>query len=336
MTTAPPNASDIDLIEEEAIAWFVVRQDAEGFTRQEEFERWRARSADHAASYARIERLYRDAAILEGSGRFGKGRNAPAVTATIARRWRVPLVAASAAVAVASLGLLLHVWSGGEAPASQSSPAQVLASDRGAIRSIHLADGSTIILDTASRVDVRLSESQRHFAVVTGRARLDLVNDGRPFVVTAAQEEIAGEAALLDVESSGEVGQAVLWRGAAQARPLWHDATFRPDSATLRRATVRVLGPHGGHQGTSRDAAGSRDWPSGWAEYRALPLGTLVEVVNSYGHTPLRIDDPAVASTLVSGRFRLTDPEAVAQRLADVFDLAITRRVDGIHLAARK
>ena len=218
----------------------------------------------------------------------------------------------------------------------RSSPAQVLASDRGGIRSIHLADGSTITLDAASRVDVRLSESQRHFAVVTGRARLDLVNDGRPFVVTAAQEEIAGEAALLDVETSGEGGQAVLWRGAAQARPLWHDATFRPDSAALRPATARVLGPRGERQETSRDAVGSRDWPSGWAEYRALPLGTLVEVVNSYGHTLLRIDDPAVASALVSGRFRLTDPEAVAQRLADVFDLAITRRADGIHLASRK
>ncbi|NMN04814.1 MULTISPECIES: FecR domain-containing protein [unclassified Novosphingobium] len=336
MTTDPPTSPDFDVIEEEAIAWFVVRQDAEGFTRQEEFERWRARSATHAASYARIERLYGDAAILQGSGRFGKGRNAPTVTAAVARHWRVPLVAALAALVVVGLGLLLHIWSGREAPALQSSPAQVLASDRGAIRSIRLADGSTITLDAASRVDVRLSESQRRFALVTGRARLDLVNDGRPFIVTAAQEEIAGQAALLDVETTGEAGQAVLWHGAAQARPLWHDATFRPDTAVLRPATARALGPTAGRQAAPRDAVGSRDWPSGWAEYRALPLSTLVEVVNSYGHMPLQIDDPAIASELVSGRFRLTDPDAVAQRLAEVFNLVVSRRADGIHLAARK
>ncbi|MET3472942.1 transmembrane sensor [Novosphingobium sp. 1529] len=333
MTTVPPTGPEIDLIEEEAIAWFVVRQDAEGFTRQEEFEGWIARSAAHAASYARIERLYHDAAILQASDRYGADRHEPTIAVAQSRHRHGLLIAGLVAVAVAGLGLLLHAWSGSEQP---SSPAQVLASDNGAIRSIHLADGSTITLDAASRVDVHLSGSQRRFALVNGRARLDLVKDGRPFIVTAAQEEIAGDTALLDVETSGEAGQAVLWRGAAQARPLWHDAALRSDAAPLRASTARALGPHAGHQVSPRDAVGSRDWPSGWAEYRALPLGTLAEVVNSYGNTPLRIDDPAVASALVSGRFRLTDPDAVAQRLADVFNLVIMRRADGIHLAARK
>jgi transmembrane sensor len=336
MTSVPPTGPEIDLIEEEAIAWFVVRQDAEGFTRQEEFERWIARSAAHAESYARIERLYRDAAILQGSDRYGAARHQPTTTVAQSRHRHRLLVAVLAAVAVAGLGLVLRGWPGRELPALPSSPAQVLSSDSGAIRSVRLIDGSTITLDSASRVDVRLSGSQRRFALVAGRARLDLVDDGRPFVVTAAQEEIAGTAALLDIETSGAAGQAVLWRGTAKARPLWHDATLRQDTAVLRPATARALGPAADRQAASRDAVGSRDWPSGWAEYRALPLGTLVEVVNSYGHTPLQIDDPAVASALVSGRFRLTDPDAVAQRLADVFDLVITRRADGIHLAARK
>lgn len=330
MNQSPQTLLDEAILEDEAIAWFVVLKGTEGEARRAEFTQWQARSPAHAAAYARIARVHEEAAILRHSHRFGPARSAPdKPKIRHALRWAVP---AGVFIATALIGLALH-----DRPNPDADPAsrQILSSARGEIRAVRLADGSTVTLDTASRVEVRFDGAARHLALLQGRARFALVDDGRPFAVAVGGQEITGRRALFDVHADGPDSEATLWNGEARSRPLWHNADYTGNGETLQPGVIQPLGLQH-HRHGSRDALGSRDWPSGWVEYRALPLATLAEVVNSYGGTPLVLDDASAAGQLVSGRFRVTDPAAVASRLGDVFDLSVTRRDNALHLATRK
>jgi transmembrane sensor len=77
----------------------------------------------------------------------------------------------------------------------------------------------------------------------------------------------------------------------------------------------------------------TRDWPTGWVEYRSISLDALVAQANRYAKVPIVLDDPSLASLQASGRFKLTDTEKFAARIAEPFGLRVSRRSGGIHLS---
>ena len=79
----------------------------------------------------------------------------------------------------------------------------------------------------------------------------------------------------------------------------------------------------------------SAEWPSGWAEHRSIPLDQLISEANEYASLPIVVEDPKIAKRDVSGRFKISDTEIFLQRIADLFDLTIHRRPDGIYLRSQ-
>src|SRR3546814_2560566 len=51
--------------------------------------------------------------------------------------------------------------------------------------------------------------------------------------------------------------------------------------------------------------ADTRNWPSGWVEYRTIALGELIRDANRYAQRPIILDDPRLASPAASGRIPL-------------------------------
>jgi transmembrane sensor len=86
----------------------------------------------------------------------------------------------------------------------------------------------------------------------------------------------------------------------------------------------------------SGTAAASADWTTGWTEQRSIRLDILIAMANRYAATPLVLDDPALGGRTLSGRFRISEPEELAHRIATLFDLDILRRDDRIYLRPRK
>lgn len=325
--------NDDGLIKDEAIAWFVVMQGPDADAKAGTFSAWIARSSAHAAAYDGITAIYRDASVLQRSNIYGPQREA--------RRRRMQPIAAMLIVLVILLVPLTLFDFGGRSGSETGVQQAILVGPAGAIRTVQLIDGSKVTLDSAARVAVNIEKNARNFTIEAGRARFAFARDPRPFAVTAAGGLITGVQAEIDFAvDDPNIVEVTLWKGEARAAP----SKARLQSAALvvplragRPAWFRATDFARHSRQVAGGANAVRDWPDGWADYRAISLGQLADMVNSYGNGPkLVIDDPAVARLQVAGRFRVTDAVAVTARLEEVFDLSATYQDGSLHLEKRR
>lgn len=332
-------------IREEAERWLVRLDKDKSPETKAEFNRWAERSPDHRREFEWIEKVYVGGEILIDSDKFGAGRKdeTPALEpARSSKRWLMVGTAAAAAAAV----LFMAFGAGGaQLPGSfpgnsmSAHAAEPLVTSRGEIRSFSLADGSTATLDTESRVEVAMTKGQRHLRILKGRARFAVAPDARSFRVQAGAGEVVASQGEFDVAYEG--GEQII------VRLISGDAGVRPASKQSHEARTSqplqqdgVLGYRAGDYRSATiqpDAAVTalQNWPSGWADYRSIRLDKLVAEANRYADKPIILDDRATASLVAVGRFRISKTDVFVERIAELFDLSISRRDDGIHLRKR-
>jgi transmembrane sensor len=216
-----------------------------------------------------------------------------------------------------------------------SAEAQVYRTGHGDIRSFDLADGSNLTLDTDSRVKVIFDSARRHAQIEEGRARFVVKADERPFTIDAGTGRVVTNDGTLDVAVGRDrrvdlqllAGAADLREGkegsdhVARMLTVDQSVTYSADAFEPRPVAAPI-----------RD---TRNWPEGWVDYRTIPLADLISEANRYAKTPIIIDDPALASRGVTGRFRLTDTDNFVKRVAELCALKVTKKADGIHLSRK-
>lgn len=335
-------------LREEAAMWFARMMRPDAAQHRDALKAWLDADERHGEAYRRIERRYEASGVVSQSpGRIGTS-GVPSW-----RRWITPAgwgVAgiggglAAAAIMLLALSGAIAVLLGPDAareydPKLAPSMASVdhassyrVDTRRGEIRTIKLADGSKITLDTAARLVVALDEHERRISLARGRARFDVAHDTRPFVVSAGNGAITARGTVFDVDINerGRV-DVLLLRGAI-------DVNVREGARAL---PVRRLRPN---EKTAFGSAGFiaeiepvspalADWPGGLMDVEALPLPILLREANRYGTVPIVLGAPELELLRVSGRFRVDRPEALIQNLAALFDLSVDRsRADRISL----
>lgn len=244
-----------------------------------------------------------------------------------ARRWASAGWAAAAAVA---LMLGLHPDSP-VAPLLSPAQASSYMSPPGVIRHFRLEDGSRLILDSDSRVLVKIDRTQRELRLLGGRARIAVRADRRAFTIRAGVGEVLAHRGVIDAQSDATGYVEVILRaghGTLTPRPGRPGGDIRLTVGQAVAYNVKTSTP------ILVDPAhvDARDWPEGWADYRAISLGALVKQANRYARTPVVLDDPALAALPASGRFQLTDSQRFTRQIAELFDLDMIARADGLHL----
>lgn len=322
-------------LEDEAIAWLARMRGPDGPAFKGRFERWRTQSPEHRRAYEWATRHFEGASILKQSDRHGEAR-------TRRRPIRKWLVAGAALAAAASIMFITMgnrlVVGGADIFSGTSVSRPPLVTRRGEIRTFRLADGSSVTLDTNSRLVVAMDASARRLRLESGKARISVAKDARPFIVTAGAGQITANQATFDLGYDDRLVRLTLIEGRADVRPAVQSAVYtvpvKPVFAGqcfVYRVSDFVAVPQ------ARQSAGvdERQWPTGWFEYRSVPLGVLVSEANRYAARPIVLDGPEIGSLQVSGRFRLTDTGGFADKIAQVFDLQVSREPDSIHLRRR-
>jgi len=316
-------------IEDEAVGWFVRMRGEEANQLRPEFDAWVNASPEHRRAYDWAARHFSASEILK----------TPKRTHVSQPRKHLGWLAAGAAAAAAVL-LAINLNAPFQAPVANNSPAAIqpgssLATAHGEIRIFRLTDGSSVTLDSDSRIEVAMNDTERRLRLLGGKARVAVARERRPFVVEAGAGEVETEEALFDIGFNRPNSILVsLVSGKAAMRGLVQPAAYYRASQPLMRGR-----PMAYSAGSFRpypvagQIADDRDWPSGWVEYREISLAALVAEANRYAVRPVRLDDPETGALKVSGRFKLTDTETFVSRTAELFDLAISRRSDGTYLA---
>ena len=201
----------------------------------------------------------------------------------------------------------------------------------GEIRTVSLADGVQITLDTDSRLVADTEGGRPRLRLERGRARVETPG---ALAVEAGAARIRADRGVFDLRRLGGDGLDV----AAMNGGLEIDAA--PGSTVLVRNLRLSPGQQvtigRGRAATPRLAsATSRDWPSGLLTFDGAPLGEVVGEANRYGARKIRLADPSLNQLQVTGGFRVTRPDELAKALAAAFGLTLTRAPGGDLILAR-
>jgi len=157
-------------------------------------------------------------------------------------------------------------------------------------RVVQLADGSSVSLDTDSRIHVRFENGERRIDLNQGQALFDVAHDaGRPFVVHAAGTRITAVGTVFEVRRTGPGVAVTLVSGVVDvvaadvAAPPRRMAAGQKTQVSARGVTTRDV-----------NTAAETSWTTGRLIFTDVPLEEAVSEVNRYLTAKIEIDDPAI------------------------------------------
>ncbi|MDR3511061.1 MAG: FecR domain-containing protein [Caulobacteraceae bacterium] len=324
---APPDA---ERLRQAAAAWFARLRAPDGETSRPAFEAWRDADPAHAAAYERMERVWSRGAVL-AAARPGQGRPR--------RRRGWPGLAWGAAAGLgAAAAVGLTVLAG---PASLQLEAASIVWPRVStridqIRRLDLPDGSRVTLDSDTVLATHFAADIRQVRLLRGRARFDVVDERRRFVVDAGHGAIETRKALFDVSvRPGRSASVTALGGRLEANDL--DAlagASRAGRTLVAGERLTIDGRTGGIE-VAAAPAGDQLWPEGLLDFRGAPLGEALAEANRYSLAKIVLADPSLASLRISGVFKAGANTDLAASLAAMFHLELSRSDTGGYVLSR-
>lgn len=228
---------------------------------------------------------------------------------------RSPRVMMGIAAATASAILIFAGW-------SWVQSRTVFATSVGEQRVVQLADGSSVRLDTDSRIRVRFDGERRGVELEAGQALFEVAHDaGRPFVVRAGQAKVTAIGTVFDVRRRPTGTNVTLVSGAVEIAGGGDVWRIRPGEQAKVTATGAVA--------TAVDVAAVTGWTEGRIIFRDTPLSEAVAEVNRYLTDEVELNAPALANEPVNGVFKTGDRDAFVSVTSEVFGLRASPGSDG-------
>jgi transmembrane sensor len=195
----------------------------------------------------------------------------------------------------------------------------------GGRKKITLADGSSVILNTDSRLDVDFSGRCRDVRLVRGEAYFEVVHDkARPFTVHANNYVVRDIGTAFDVHLSkaGSIEIGVT-KGSVEVKPA--RGADVSDGAKSRGIVTAghdiVLGEKVERpEAVSNVELGRKlAWRQGQLIYTGQPLREVLADISRYSDIRIELSDPALENLPVGGAFRIDQIEAIFAALETNF-----------------
>ena len=236
--------------------------------------------------------------------------------------WRLP--AAAIAASIAALAFF--------AAAITPSPTAPLhyATVAGGNMRVPFADGSVMMLNTSSAVDVTFTDAARVVTLGEGEAFFDVAPDAaRPFVVNAAHAVVRVVGTSFNVRAVSD--ETVVSVAAGIVEIETPSATGGGGKrATLAAGEQAVIGAETGIWEISAfDPDTVASWRRGVAYYDNEPLARVLADLNRYYAAPIRLADPGLKTVPVTGGFDVTNQEVAVEALAIALSLHAERDASG-------
>jgi transmembrane sensor len=278
------------------------------------FNRWRAASPLHDAAYREVADVWeRSAGLREDPVIAAALQEAMRPAAPLGRprhqRWWPALAAAASVVLAVAASLWVFM--------PRDAAAIRYATALGEQRTVVLADGSRVVLDTGSELLAQIDEHMRKLTLQHGQADFEVRHDtARPFIVHVGDGSVTATGTHFQIRVGESDSIVTLLQGqvvvAANARDSSRPATLQPGE----RIAIEPAGRLGALQAVSEsELASARGWTSGNLVVKAWRLDAVVAEMNRYSSTKLRLGDPALGSVPISGVFKAGDQKSFALAL---------------------
>jgi transmembrane sensor len=298
----------------QAAEWFVLLHSGDaGEAELRAFEAWRARAGIHEQAWQRAM------AVSQRAGSLPPALGAPALGRKQRRLGQV-----SRRDTVRALALLITAVPAGwlawrTVPWMQWTSTHATAT--GERREWTLADGSRLVLDTASAVDVRFDGQRRMLFLRSGTMLVETASDplGRSLVVVTAQGRVRALGTRFTVRQEDGRSHVAVLEGAVEI-VLHEDLGMRqvPAGGQAFFSDTRI------DPATAVDA-GAAQWARGLLAVDDMRLADFLAELSRYRSGWLHCD-PAVADLRVTGAFQLADTDAVLRNLAHLLPVQVHYR----------
>lgn len=303
-------------IRREAAEWVARLGGGAGEGDHAAFRVWYAADPRNAEAYDRM------AAIWSASGQLSKPTAGNAEERG-GRSYRFAFAAAASLLALAAAALLLlrgpFFGAGPQTPAAY-------ATSRGELRQLVLPDGSRVMLDSGSRIEVAFSAAERRLVLREGRARFSVAHEARPFIVQAGADQVVATGTLFDVSLLDHRLSVVLLQGRVEVRQGRGSA---PPTVRRLEAGNRLVVQGAGAPVSAPASRGDTSWARRMLEFDDVPLGEAVATANRYSQIQIRLADAGIGRLRVTGAYRAGDATGLARSLAAAFDLELRSDPDG-------
>ncbi len=287
-------------IDEAAYAW-IAKLDREGTSPELEAELqfWLAADERHRGAFLRAEAIWQKLDRASQAPILGLAAPRSAMTRRL-------FFAGSGALAAACAAFVWHL----------SDNESVLETSVGEVRRVTLADGSTMVLNTASHVGISMDREVRRIQLADGEAWFQVEkNPDWPFVVEAGRVHVKAVGTAFSVRRLDNGADISVTEGVVEA---WVSGA---DGAKVRIAAGQSASVVEG-QSLRANATGEVKiarrlaWRSGEIDLNGETLGEAVAEFNRYNKRKLWVSGAQLQSRRVYGLFRTNDPEGFAKAAA--------------------
>ncbi len=244
-------------------------------------------------------------------------------------------LAAAAAIAVVAWTLMPR-----DIPHSSVTFATIV----GQHRTVDLTDGSTLLMNSDSEVDVEYAAGERRVNLRQGEVHFSVAKDEtRPFVVAAGAVRVRAVGTAFNVKRGAAAIEVIVTEGKVRVSRDDANATGGESAAVLflgagESAVIgaRASDPLPGGSRLEADAIREKlAWQAPRLEFADTPLSEVVAKFNRYNRVQLEIGDAELAARPVGGTFNADNAEAFVKLLLANGDLRV-ERVSETHVILRK
>lgn len=194
---------------------------------------------------------------------------------------------------------------------------------RGEQRTVTLADGSGLAIDTDAALDFDRSDGARTVTLFRGQLLARVAADrAHPFVVRTRDGTATALGTAFTVRRDDDATMITVLESRVRACPAQSAST---DCADLLPGD-RVRMAHGRLEHLGRvdpEAAGM--WATGWLVADDQSVADVLLELNRYRERPVRFDPAELADVRVSGSFPLTDPDRALDGILRSTGLRLSR-----------
>ncbi|MHA3734665.1 FecR domain-containing protein [Pseudomonas sp. Eth.TT006] len=292
-----------------AIAW-QLSLDSGSPLEREEFAKWHAAHEEHARAWRQLGMLDQRFSVANGPARSALLQSREGIR----RRVRKLGSGLASIVAVVSLALLfgdrylpLDYWLADQRTAT------------GEQRTLRLADGTVLNLNTHSAVDVRFDARQRLIVLQEGEIQVETGHgDARPFIVETREGSMRALGTRFLVKREAQGTRLSVLQSAVAAHPQDH-----PEEQILREGQ-QVLIRNDRLDPVAALNPGADAWTRGMLVVDNARLADLVQELGRYRRGYLGVA-PEVADLRITGSFPLHDTDKALSALLPTLPVQIER-----------
>jgi transmembrane sensor len=313
--------SDARNIEEQAAQWLLRSEQSDWSEEQHaRLREWLDQSYSHKAAFWRLEHGWRKADRL---GALGGGTAVSAQHMPAFANWQRVAIAASIALMIALVPAYFitsrDISGGGRQPAEQQ-----FSTALGARKTVALADGSKVELNTATLGRAMVNDRHREFWLDRGEAYFEIVHDAaRPFVIYAGPRTVTVLGTKFTVRRDGDRVTVTVIQGRVRV-DLGSDHASGP-STTIGVGDTAVT------EGDSTIVASrsltqverAMSWRQGMLTFDNATLAEAAAEFNRYNARKIEILDEQAAQTRIGGTFEANNVDAFARLLREAYGVKV-------------